>query len=310
MNWFFELETQYKITLIGVFATAIMSAISLYFSVRNNRAVHYVNSVTKSRAEWIQELRNLISDFIAIVSTRENKVFIHGDDEIIAYNEKLDKYSTKIKLLLNYTGKLDKKIIEDVEYIKGLSCDLYSYLYLVEELLDENLSVKQKDEIITSSEVGKKYLCDFIISCGHEIKKSEKFDLLEGWRIKNLIKEMRERGEIADDSDWVAGVSLQVIEIKELIEKLVKKLTKEVHIYLKAEWNRVKYESQGKTYEKETQEFDIWELEQKYDNPDYKNNVWKRFCINSKAKIRRIYNSAEFAVIIFLVGIVVLIIIA
>ncbi len=33
----------------------------------------------------------------------------------------------------------------------------------------------------------------------------------------------------------------------------------------------------------------LWELEQKYDNPEYKNQVWKRFCINSKAKVRRIW---------------------
>lgn len=161
------------------------------------------------------------------------KVFIHGDDEINAFNEKLDKFSTKIKLLLNYSGTLDKKIIEDVEYITQLSCDLYSYLYLAEKLSDEELCNEQKDDIITQSYVGKRYLCDFIVSFGYDIKKSEKYDLLESWRVKNLIKEMRKKGEITDDADWVAGVSLQIIGIKEQIDEFIKKLTKEAHIYLK-----------------------------------------------------------------------------
>ena len=111
-----------------------------------------------------------------------------------------------------------------------------------------------------------------------------------------------EKGYFVEDSN--------AKKTKNLIERDIDILVKKLHIYLKAEWNRVKYESQGKTYEKETREFDILELEKKYDNPDYKNNVWKRFCIDSKAKIRRIWNSAELAVIVFIVGIMILIIIA
>ena len=70
---------------------------------------------------------------------------------------------------------------------------------------------------------------------------------------------------------------------------------------MKSEWNRVKYESQGRIYEKETQEFDIMELEKKYDNPEYKNDVWKRFFINAKAKVKRICYSPRFIICIVIV---------
>lgn len=57
MDWLFELETQYKVTLVGIVITAIVSIASLYFSVKNNKAVHYVNAVTQNRVEWISSLR-------------------------------------------------------------------------------------------------------------------------------------------------------------------------------------------------------------------------------------------------------------
>lgn len=96
-------------------------------------------------------------------------------------------------------------------------------------------------------------------------------------------------------------------KIKESIENEIVDLVKKLHIYLKAEWSRVKYESQGKIYEKETQEFDICELEQKYDDSSYKSNIWERFWINIKAKSKRICSSPKFIILCFgviLVGIV------
>ena len=86
-------------------------------------------------------------------------------------------------------------------------------------------------------------------------------------------------------------------ELKKNIENNIAVLHKKLHILLKAEWNRVKYESQGKEYEKDTQEFDILELKQKYDNSDYKNKVWKRFCINVKAKVKRACNSVAVIIL-------------
>ncbi len=47
-----------------VILTFLASIVSLYFSVRNNKAVHYVNAIIKSRIEWIQKVRKLIADFI------------------------------------------------------------------------------------------------------------------------------------------------------------------------------------------------------------------------------------------------------
>lgn len=232
------------LTAIGIILTFGVSIVSLYFSIRNNKAVHYVNSITKSRIEWIQKLRKTVAEFIAKTNVYNNVYYRRDYDKSGEHLSECQTLCSEIKLLLNCFDAKDKKICM---------------------LLDE---------------------------------------ILEGHRkYTDSVHNM----EVDDNGYFVEDDSTKTI--KNDIEKNIDLLMKEMHIYLKSEWDRVKYESQGKTYEKETQIFDIWELEQKYDNPEYKNNVWKRFCINLKAKVRRIRNSSGFSVFIFCACVITLIII-
>ena len=56
------------IASIGIILTLFVSAVSLYFSIKNNKAIHYTNSVTKSRIEWIEHLRGRASHFCRLCS--------------------------------------------------------------------------------------------------------------------------------------------------------------------------------------------------------------------------------------------------
>lgn len=229
------------LTAIGIILTFSVSLVSVYFSVRNNKAVHYVNSVTKSRIEWIQKIRATVSDFISKTNVYNNAYYKEDYYKSGEHLAECQKLCTEIKLLLNCCDIRDRVICK-----------------LADEILEKHRWYRDS--------------------------------------VHNM--EVDENGYFVEDED--------AEKLKNEIEDMISILVKELHICLKAEWNRVKYESQGKEYEKETQEFDVFELEKKYDDPNYKNNVWKRFCINTKAKIRRIYNSAGFTVIVFLTGIVVL----
>lgn len=230
------------LTAIGIILTFSVSAISLYFSVRNNKAVHYVNSITKSRIEWIQRLRSVVSEFISMTNVYNN-VYYNGDyDKSGEHLSKCQELCSEIKLLLNCCDKRDKEIC-----------------VLADTILENH----------------RKY-CD-----------------------------MTHNMEVDEDGYFIEGTDSE--KIKDIIEKDIDILVKKLHIYLKSEWNRVKYESQGKTYEKETQEFDIMELEQKYENPEYKNDVWKRFCIDIKAKARRVWHSSGFVVFVLCILIFILI---
>lgn len=224
-------------TSIGILVTFFVSSISLYFSVRNNKAVHYVNSVTKSRLEWIQRLRNTVAEFIANTNIYNNAYYKNDYEKTGIHLSKCQQLCSEIKLLLNYCDEEDKKIID-----------------LVEKIL----------------ELYRQY-CDLV----HNVKVDEEGYFIESSNMKSKAEQVEE------------NISL---------------LTKKIQIYLKAEWNRVKYESQGKIYEKDTQKFDYMELEKKYEDSSYKNNVLKRVWINFKAKLKRKLMSPKFLLSILLIG--------
>ena len=109
------------------------------------------------------------------------------------------------------------------------------------------------------------------------------------------------------NGDMIFVPSDEVNKKQRQIDELSSRFLSLMQIYLKSEWNRVKHESKGEAYEKETELFDIEELKNKKINPEYTNNVWKRGCIDSKAKLKRICKSYQLSVVIFVIACIVLI---
>lgn len=241
------------ILAIGVLLTFTASMLSLYFSVRNNKAVHYVNSVTKNRVEWIERFRSNIAKLITLTKTEDMLNYAPSVREISERSmdeniNRVKEVATLLKLQLNFTDKMDRQLIEKIDNLE-----------LMYELI-----------------------------CAKVVKKA--FRDRQEWEEKFFVPDA-ELNELAEQKD-----------------ELSREIVKDAQIYLKSEWNRVKYESRGKTYEKETQEFDILELQRKYEDPEYKSCEWKRDCINIKAKMIRL----QVPIILFAaaVGAAVLVIVA
>lgn len=238
------------LTVMGILITLVISSISLRFSVKNNKAVHYVNSVTKNRVEWIDKLRKNIADFISILDTQDLTDTFVEMDEFIKYPfgknlQKINQIGTEVKLMLNFSDDFDRKIMNKIDLI------IVNY---------KNLFVKIQKNILDNKKNG------MLIFTPNE----------------------------------------EVIKKQESIDSLSVDLLSDMQIYLKSEWNRVKHESIGKTYEKETQIFDLEELIEKKSNVNYKNNTWKRFCLNAKAKAKRLWNSHQCFVFIIVIICVIL----
>lgn len=238
-------------TVVGILLTLFISLISLWFTVKNNKAVQYVDSVTKNRVEWIDKLRFSISELLALLDTQNLTDTIIEVDDLAKYPfgdnlHKLNQLGAEIKLMLNFSDEFDRKMMQQIELI------ILSY---------KNL-----------------FVC-----------------------IQSNILENKQNG------DAIFIPNEKVLEKQQVIGTLSNDLLSDMQIYLKSEWNRVKYESNGKIYEKETQIFDIEELQKKKADSNYKNNTWKRFCINSKAKCKRIWHSHQFAIVVFVLACIVLI---
>lgn len=246
MNDIFELLKNNKdaITAIGIPLTLLVSLLSMYFTIKNNKAVHYINSITKNRVDWINDLRNTIADFIAHTNIYNN-VYYKGDYEKSGKHlSNCQLLCSKIKLLLNCCDDVDQNISDLVENI------LENYRQYVDKI--HNASTQN--------------------------------------------------GYFKDSDDMK--------ENKRLVDEGIEELTKKVQLYLKNEWNRVKYESQGKIYEKIVQQYDYDELEKKYENHSYKSSNIERTKIILSSKLVKLIRFPYNITIIFLVLIVISILIA
>jgi len=230
LEWICGLDSEKKVTILGIFITFIVSILSLYYSIKNNKAIHYMNIVTEKRVEWISKLRDLVSQYLSKTNIYENNFYYENSYEDFEKSGKqlseCRRLNSEIKLLLNFTDNHDREIIDIIDaLLLSFGC-YYSKVY--------------------GCDVDKK---GFLINTPKMQKYTEEVN-------KNICI-----------------------------------LTKKIQIYLKSEWNRVKYESLGKIYKKEIQEFDYKELEEKYDDKNFKENKKKRFLLICKIRIFDIFTN-------------------
>jgi hypothetical protein len=102
---------------IGVIVTAFLGLLNLGYNLRNNRRSSYVSAVTAARLKWIDELRNNLSRFVALVPqytmllqsnpTKSQEIF-----------QELSHLRTLIRLqLIPREAPRDKDLAEKVELV-------------------------------------------------------------------------------------------------------------------------------------------------------------------------------------------------
>lgn len=231
-----------SIYAIGIILTFVTTLLSVCMTFKNNKAIHYVNSITKNRVEWINKLRDNIADFISHTNIYNNVYYKNDYVKSGQYLAECQKICSKIKLLLNCCDKRDSEIV-----------------------------------MLTES-------------------------ILENFR--NYVDEMHNM-DIDENGFFIETEESK--EYKASVEKDIKLLTEKVQVYLKSEWNRVKYESQGKIYKKEVQEFDYIELENQYQNPNYKTSKTKRLIIEIKCEFKTIFtNPCTYGILVLLFALIII----
>lgn len=56
------------VSFIGIILTFGVAIANLWYSIRNNRKTGFINTVTSSRIQWINSLRDKVSTFIAVTT--------------------------------------------------------------------------------------------------------------------------------------------------------------------------------------------------------------------------------------------------
>lgn len=94
---------------------------------RKNISVQYI---TNKRVDWIYEVRNTLSDYIALAQECANK---RANDKSLKIPDTvyrtLNAYLAKLRLLFNFNGTEDKKILDLLNTIKNNICDKENFCF-------------------------------------------------------------------------------------------------------------------------------------------------------------------------------------
>lgn len=246
--------------LIPLFAIVATSVMGIYTVINGNRNFNknsFNSLVSTNRVEWMQKLKLLVSEYSSKIAYYELRQF--PENEGTLYGDVV-KTATAIKLHLNFKGKADKEILELIEKTNK---NFEKILLLIRALDSEDVFIRMKFQI-------------YCMNNDRELFKEELLDVFKKIRGGPLPKDVDIENEYLNllryvDDPVIAEMINQ--RINSFINKdllLSSKILKEseklliilVQIYLKVEWERVKFEARNKNNE----EFDF---ESKYH--EYKN---------------------------------------
>jgi hypothetical protein len=107
------------LTAVGIFITFGIAVANLWHSYTNNKKTGFINTVTSSRIEWINSLRDKVSTFIAVTTrltgpelmeTLEPEDKAANDKRIIDLMRERDTFMHQIILHLNPEDPEDQAI--------------------------------------------------------------------------------------------------------------------------------------------------------------------------------------------------------
>lgn len=248
VNLFCSFDWQIAIVLI----TLLGSAYSTRGSIITNKQQRTIEVITSNRVLWMKELKEIVHNLKYELDSIYRKI---EDTKDISYYYKLliaiEKHHTNLELHLNINGKQDIEILNQINAIR----DDIALIILVKKAIDEYskklYSIKRNIYfVIYSTELFK----NFIESIGHS--GIEDFDICSEIKDStNLIINKFDKNYSYSDTeiDFIISIienqfdKFKIYENKIVlsIEGVSEKIIKLTQIYLKVEWERVKYEAEN-----------------------------------------------------------------
>lgn len=228
---------------IGVGLTFFASMISMYFTVMNNKAVHYVNAITKNRVEWLYKFREYISEFINLTTVEMAEFMGEKEKTDKEYFSNIEKLRSLMYMHLNFKGGIDETIIKYMDQIVKAHKDVYDLCCLYKE-------TKNKE---------RPNIAHLVI---YPVVKEIVSDYLKNDNCEDFLLHLKE--DSYDYDEFMSYYYNEVIKRFDKISDLRDVLIGHVRIYLKFEWNRIKIEAKGKRYKKRKQNKDLEKLYKDY----------------------------------------------
>lgn len=229
-KFFFEsLEAKDFVTLAGILLTFIVGVCGVIIGIRSNKKTIFVNAVTTERVKWMADLKQLLSEYLSLISYYEDKPFYEGAEKVTFF-ERLLYLQNKIKLHLNYEDSTDEEINQLIDKINIKIFGLYESKKVLVlpankrlESIPEEKMQKYIENVISKDPKGLSF---------EQIVKQKDPDVFINFINKVLIEINRDyRAKYGyQGRDELIGYT------NDLVEKSRR--------YLKSEWEKVKDEAQ------------------------------------------------------------------
>jgi len=109
------------VTLTGILFTFLVGVAGLLVGIKNSRKTIFINSVTASRIEYIQSLRNSISEFCGLVYAYHGNGLKTGSSEAFEIQKRYDNLKYLIELHLNIEDRFfDPEILKMIKNIRDI----------------------------------------------------------------------------------------------------------------------------------------------------------------------------------------------
>lgn len=227
INW------EYVITILTILGSSSAIIVSVVMAKKQRTA----DIVTKNRMEWIQALRETMSDYYAKVKLFEDR---QTPENLSDFLGGLYLCESKIKLQLNCFGKYDKIIIT---YISELNRSYDAFLHKAKLLKTLKDPYKLSKEMLEYISTYNQAIINQVMQ--KSINKHKLQELVNDKKYDELLQIMsNEEFAVENMKNLLRMENKYIHECCVIVRHLPDIILIYTEVYLKVEWERVKIESQ------------------------------------------------------------------
>lgn len=237
MEKLYSINWEYFIAILSLLVGFVISVGTITTNHNNANRSRLIDVITSNRVEWMQKLKEYVSEYLSLVTYYYEKKLPNESDVFLT---NLYKLTTQIKFHLNYKGEADLEITKQLDEIN----EAY------EKLLFLKSTTSIKNEMI-SKEIFEFYMYQYpkkFQNIYKQLLDENNVNLNSNNSIDKFFEDIRSRGK--DFAEEIHGKQLKAIDedIKRVI-RIIKyrhqSISILVQIYLKTEWERVKVEAKS-----------------------------------------------------------------
>jgi|GEM_PF-4086063 len=245
-------------TLLLSFLAFILSVFTLYQSYMNSKKGRITEFISSNRVQWMQTLKKIIAEYFQTI----NKFDGISNELYKNYLQEIQEKTNLLKLHLNYLGDADKNILNEVSALNRII-----ELNIIQDDIIKNLDSDDEDLSVNAIKSLRALESRYIVTKGDAlyVEEAQWKQLLDNIgdtqvNLKNIY------------FDELQGVN-EILQFKPLL------ITIYAEVYLKTEWERVKYEIAESNHKK-------FNFNEKYNNnlKEIQEQITaiSKFIINSK----------------------------